>query len=123
MTERSQFKRLLGEKIFILRTKRGLTQMQLAAALGYNSTGMVSQIEKGFRGMASDKVVQAAKILRVNPAFLFSNQNMSRNSIEMLVMVNDIIDHPECMQYEMTQAFLKSMTQQLQKGEVTTKAA
>ncbi|MHC5214858.1 MAG: helix-turn-helix domain-containing protein [Planctomycetota bacterium] len=114
MNKGQEFKKLFGQKIQILRKKCNLTQMQLAAALGYNSTGMVSQIEKGVKGMASDKVVQVAKILKVNPAFLFSNESMSRDSIEMLVMVNNIINHPECLQYEMTQAFLKSMIEQIE---------
>ena len=114
MDKGQEFRKLFGQKIQILRKKNGLTQVQLAAALGYNSTGMISQIEKGIKGMASDKVVQAAKILKVNPAFLFSNERMSRDSIEMLVMVNKIVNHPECLQYEMTQAFLKSMTEQME---------
>jgi transcriptional regulator with XRE-family HTH domain len=113
MDKGQRFRKLFGQKIHILRKKCNLTQMQLAAALGYGSTGMISQIEKGVKGMASDKVVKAAKILKVNPAFLFSNESMSRDSIEMLVMVNDIINNPDCMQYGMTQAFLKSMTEQM----------
>jgi transcriptional regulator with XRE-family HTH domain len=52
------------------RIKSGLTQVELAAALGYSSPQFVSNWERGFCKPPAAQLKQLTKILRLNPATL-----------------------------------------------------
>lgn len=52
------------------RREKGLTQDELAKAVGYTSRAMISQIEKGQINLPQSKIVEIAKALGVTPAYL-----------------------------------------------------
>jgi transcriptional regulator with XRE-family HTH domain len=67
-----RFRQMLGKKIKALRTGRGITQVELAKALGFTSTGAISQVESGQRGLTFESILSAAKVLDVHPVFLMT---------------------------------------------------
>jgi len=85
------YRHILGKKIRILREMVEMTQMDLANALGYTSTGMVSQIETGAKGMDPEKIIKAAKIFGVHPSVLISDVEMTREDVEMFVNLSIIL--------------------------------
>lgn len=60
----------LGERIRQQREAKGMTQLELARKIGYNTTGAVSLIESGKRDISLDKVREIAKVLGVTPHWL-----------------------------------------------------
>lgn len=60
----------LGERIKQQREAKGITQLELARKIGYNTTGAISLIESGKRDLSLDKVCEIAKALDVTPHWL-----------------------------------------------------
>jgi transcriptional regulator with XRE-family HTH domain len=60
----------LGKKLRLLRLKHGKTQVELATAMGMTSTGAVSQVENGSKGLKPLSILNAAEFLEVSPADL-----------------------------------------------------
>lgn len=71
-SEASELLKIIGKKIRILRKAKKYTQNGLGEALGYTSTGTISQIENGARGLPLPSMMKLAKFLGVHPAVLLS---------------------------------------------------
>jgi transcriptional regulator with XRE-family HTH domain len=69
--------RRFGEKLRHLRTQRGLTMQQLADALGYGSSGYVSDVETGKREPTLKFVLKVADL------FDASLDQLLRDTIEL----------------------------------------
>lgn len=52
------FHKKLGERLKMFREAKRISQIELAQACGYNSTGTISQIEMGISGMDIDRYCQ-----------------------------------------------------------------
>jgi transcriptional regulator with XRE-family HTH domain len=78
------FRRMLGGKIKALRTGKGITQMELARALGFTSTGAISQVESGQRGLTFESIVNAAKVLGVHAVFLMTPDYIELADFELV---------------------------------------
>jgi len=59
-----------GENLRAARLSRGVTQSELATALGYRTHVMVARIESGFRGMTDKRLHDAAAFLGVAPSVI-----------------------------------------------------
>lgn len=59
-----------GERIYKLRTDKGMTQDELAISVGYKSRSTIAKIESGEREPHQSMIVALAKALNVSPAFL-----------------------------------------------------
>ncbi|MDQ5860635.1 MAG: helix-turn-helix domain-containing protein [Actinomycetota bacterium] len=59
-----------GANLRRARIDRGITQRQLAEALGYKTPVMVTHIEQGIRGMHEDRLIVAARFLGVSPTVI-----------------------------------------------------
>ena len=59
-----------GEKIYSLRTARGMTQDELARKLGYRSRSSIAKIENGERDIPRTLIGELAKALGADPAYL-----------------------------------------------------
>ena len=59
-----------GEKIYKLRTERGMTQDELARRLGYRSRSSIAKIESGERDVPRRMIGELAKALDTDPAGL-----------------------------------------------------
>jgi transcriptional regulator with XRE-family HTH domain len=85
------FNKIVGKKVQLLREIKEMSQMDLAYELGYNSTGAISQIESGERGMGKDKLIKASKVLGVHPAILMSDKDFNKNHLKLFVDLTALI--------------------------------
>ena len=85
----SDYAKVLGKKIRDLRKLSGLTQVELAAELGYTSTGTISQIEKGVFAMSVLRRQKAASVLRVSDDYLSSTQYGTKEMSELQQLLYD----------------------------------
>lgn len=60
----------IGERIRKRRESLGMTQSELARAVGYTSRSTINKIERDGRGISQDKIVAIAKALKVTPSYL-----------------------------------------------------
>lgn len=69
----------IGDKIKQRRLELGMSQQELAEAMGYTSKSTINKIELGKNDITQSKVVKFAKILHTTPAFLMNWENESVN--------------------------------------------
>jgi transcriptional regulator with XRE-family HTH domain len=82
----------LGKKIRILRETLSMSQSDLAEALGYApGNTMISQIERGQKGMSLDKIKAVAKIFKVPYVVLLSEDEYTETDLEMFVNLQKVI--------------------------------
>jgi len=105
-----EFNTLLGRKIKLLREINDLTQMDIARELGYNSTGMVSQIESGKRGMDNDKILRISKFFGIHPGLLFSGRDYSNEVFKTIFKLDDVLSKPKSKKYGELQAFVSNLS-------------
>lgn len=60
----------VGQRIKLRREEKGLSQLDLAKKVGYETKGSISMIESGKRDISLDKVREIAKALDVTPHWL-----------------------------------------------------
>jgi transcriptional regulator with XRE-family HTH domain len=82
--EGKRFRQILGNKIRKLRTMSGKTQIELAKELGFTSSGAISQVENGLRGLTVESIMKAAKALSVHPIVLLMPDDLNKNDIEKI---------------------------------------
>ena len=71
---------IFGKRIKMLRQKHDVTQMDLAKAVGYTSTGTISQIENGQRGVSFKRIPRFANFFGISKAELLSEKEFSREA-------------------------------------------
>ncbi len=59
-----------GERVLALRTEKGMTQDELALAVGYKSRSTIAKIESGERDPHQSMIATIAKALDTTPAYL-----------------------------------------------------
>jgi transcriptional regulator with XRE-family HTH domain len=64
--------KIIGNKIKYLRKINEITQVELKKELGFTSTGTISQVENGKKGLKLASLMKVAKIFGVHPAVLIS---------------------------------------------------
>ena len=69
----------LGNRVKLLREKKGMTQIELAERLGYKSKSSVAHIENG-RDIPRAMVVTLAEILDTTPAYLMGWEDETPNA-------------------------------------------
>ncbi len=69
--------RRFGEKLRILRKRRGLTQQELAAQLGFASQGYIHFLETG------QKLPNAVLILKVADLFGVTTDQLMRDALDL----------------------------------------
>jgi transcriptional regulator with XRE-family HTH domain len=77
-----EFRMILGRKIRMLRKSKGITQMELAKELGFSSSGTISQVENGLKGLKVESIMKAAIALEVHPIVLMTPYEMKQDDIE-----------------------------------------
>ena len=103
----------VGQRVKALRQEKGLTQMELAEAIGTHQTSL-SQIERGVRGAGVPQVLKLSRALGVSPERLLAPSKTlvaaSRNE-KLLRRVRQVeklpLDHQEAV-VQMLDAFLKT---------------
>ena len=85
-------RKIMGKKIRILREMNNVTQMELGKILGYASTGAISLIENGIKGMKNVVVIKAAEFFRIHPSVLLLPSEMGREELEIYSAVMNLMD-------------------------------
>jgi len=76
-----------GERIKTLRKSRGLTQQELATALGYVDKSMIAHIENGDNEVALDKIALLAMTLGVDANDILGIETPRTERVELTVLV------------------------------------
>ena len=76
----------IGERIRERRESLGMTQSELARAVGYTSRSTINKIERDGRGISQDKIVAIAKALKVTPSYLMGWED---EEVAMLTAVQE----------------------------------
>ena len=93
-----------GERVRETRIARGMTQQELADAIGLKSKTTVNKIEKEKRGTKLETAQKIARALHVDPDYLvFGNEEEAKAEIERLF---NLLSED---QQESVLAFLRSM--------------
>jgi len=101
------------EKFRKLREERGITQEQIAKALGYKNNSYIARIERGDFLPAKDKLKKIAKVLKVPfkelDSLLFEAKvrELGIKKPELLALFRDIPHLPEKDRKAIINAYLK----------------
>ena len=74
----------MGETIKKLRVERGMTQEELASAVGYSHKSSINKIEQGKADISQPKIVAIARALGVTPDYLFFGEGGESNLVEAI---------------------------------------
>jgi transcriptional regulator with XRE-family HTH domain len=89
----------LYERIRELRIEQGMTQDDLAHAMGYKDRSMITKIESGKVDISQKKVDYFAKVLNTSPAYLMGWTDDKRTTRERIASVfeeaSDKISQPK----------------------------
>lgn len=89
--EETDYKRILGKKIRQLRGLTGTTQMDLARHLSFSSTGAISQVESGSKGLTIENIHRTAEFFGVHSSALFSPVEMNDDDLVIMRVLLDRI--------------------------------
>lgn len=92
----------IGDKIKARRLEMGMSQQELAEAMGYTSKSTINKIELGKNDVTQSKVIKFANVLKTTPGYLMDwddsplgdyNENIEilKYKPELLELYNDII--------------------------------
>ena len=73
-----------GERVLALRTEKGMTQDELAIAVGYKSRSTIAKIEAGERDPHQSMIAAIAKALDTTPAYLMGWEDHSTDLPEWI---------------------------------------
>lgn len=71
-----------GERINKIRNEKGMTQDELARAVGYKSRSTIAKIESGERDVSQSMVIKFAKALNTTTAVLMGNENDDNKAVQ-----------------------------------------
>jgi len=71
---RQEYLKRFGEKVKQYRKEKGLSQDDLAQSLGYKSRSSINKIEHGIYDLPLQKMMDMAKVLGVDVAVLFADE-------------------------------------------------
>lgn len=79
--KKEEAKKIFGENLKRIRIAKGITQEELAKALGYANRSSINKIEIGRSDMPRSKIEEAANFLGVSPLELFKNEPVAEPDI------------------------------------------
>ena len=93
----------IGDKIKKRRLELGMSQQELAEAMGYTSKSTINKIELGKNDVTQSKVIKFANVLKTTPAYLMNWEDddtlsnydenveyLSKNYPNLVELYNDI---------------------------------
>lgn len=80
---KKESKKVFGQNLKRLRLERGMSQDELAKALGYTNRSSINKIEVGRSSVPTEKITLLAQILNVSPLELF------RDDSEPVITIDD----------------------------------
>lgn len=97
------------ERIKTLRKEKGLTQTDLAKAIGYKDKSVISHIERGEQNLYQDKIKAIADALGVSPGYLINGYDEKDEKLNKLVDIyNQLSDENKNKLIELAELYNKS---------------
>lgn len=93
----SDFLKLFGESVRLIRKQKGLTQEELAEKAGLQYT-YIGGIERGERNISLETLEKVAKGLEVNPMTLFDFKHLDIEDNDVLTKANLLDIHQSLLQ-------------------------
>jgi transcriptional regulator with XRE-family HTH domain len=90
-----EFLKEFGRRTRYLRELTNTTQEDLRKALGYSSTGAISQVENGSKGMKLDAIAKAADFFGVHPAVMLSPVSIPKSELMLVIKMMNMIKRKE----------------------------
>lgn len=94
----------IHDRIRELRVERGMSQLELAQAVGYKGRSAICKVEKGERDISQSMIVKYAAVFGVSPAYLLygvedepSVKPLSPQDIEFLKLISELSDDEKKM--------------------------
>lgn len=75
---------IFGDNVKRIRKLRGMTQKELADALGYTDRSTIAKIESGSAAVTYPMMVKIGHVLKVNPTIFFVDSTEYQNVVEFL---------------------------------------
>lgn len=91
----------IGRKLRMARMRRGMTQVELAKAVGYSDSTTIHKIEKGLQDIPISKIRAFCRVLDVDFDYLKGNVDYIYNDQGIAVMVET---HPKSQKEELMAA-------------------
>ncbi len=79
------------ERIKQLRIEKGMSQLDLAHAVGYQGRSAISKVENGERDISQSMIEKYASALGVSPAFLMYGEKSEPRSTDLSPLDKEII--------------------------------
>lgn len=86
---KEESKKQFGKNLKRLRMAKGMSQEELAKALGYTNRSSINKIEIGRSSIPTDKIKKTADILGVSPLKLFETEDDIKELIDKLPDLNE----------------------------------
>lgn len=80
MNNENKLQKIRGDRIRQARLERGMTQQELADALGYKSKSSIAHLENG-RDIPRSMIVHLSVILQVSPAYLMGWEPKNKEDV------------------------------------------
>ncbi len=97
------------ERIKKLRKEKGLTQTDLAKAIGYKDKSVISHIERGEQNLYQDKIQAIADALDVSPGYLINGIEEKDEKLNKLIeLFNQLSDENKNKLIELAELYNKS---------------
>lgn len=100
-----KIRELIGKKVRQLREINKVTQMELAYELGYNSTGTISQVEGGTKGMDIERLFKTAQFFNVSLFYLLTPMEISKEQLRIIEKLETILKKPGTEDYNILRNF------------------
>ena len=102
---------IFGANLKRLRKIIDISGEALGYAIGYKSSGRISQIESGYSEMPMNKKIKAAEVLGVHPDILLINREMSDDELELYVYIRKLFTEKQDQHHiNFLKTYLKTAT-------------
>ena len=79
----------------ILRKQIDMTQNELAKHLGLKSSGIISQVENGERGLKVENILKCADFFGIDACYLISEYDYSEKELRAMIGFKNLVENPK----------------------------
>lgn len=118
--DRKDIKIIFGKNLRRLRIERGMSQDELAKAIGYNNRASINKIEMGHNIIPTDKIQLTADVLGVSPLDLFRDSDSDSDEVVIVESQPDFFIRFNSLSEEDKESVIKyiDFLKYKQKGDV-----
>jgi len=92
---KQELKKILGQNLKKLRKRAGISQVEFGGKLGLRSSGSISLIENGTRGLTLENLFRASQVLKVPLIALIAPGVISDEQVDVYKDITTIFSEPK----------------------------